>query len=118
MTSESRSVTIFARVVVASPPPLINDKCFLTTFISLIVAPLRSSKRVVRCLSASVTPALEPVSRLDAPPDKSTISRSRGCQMLCQTQKLLSRLKSRTIRNWMGGFEHGDPFESRGCGLS
>ncbi len=100
MTSESKSVTILARVDAASPPPLTNDKCFLTTLISLIVAPLRSSRRVVRCLSASVTPATGAGSRLDAPPDKRTISRSRGVRRCVRSRS--RRVAWRPARSGIG----------------
>ncbi len=70
-------MTIVACVRAASWPPFSQERCFRTALISRIVAPPRRSSLVVRCLSASVTPGSGAGKRLDAPPDRSTSSRSR-----------------------------------------
>jgi len=78
MTSEIMSVTIVACVEAARPPPFSKERCFLTAFSSWMVAPPRRSSRVIRCVSARVTPGTGAGNRLDAPPDNSTNSRSQG----------------------------------------
>src|SRR5438034_2085062 len=75
-TSERMSVSTEAVVAAASRPPLIAERCLRTALTSTIVAPERRSSCVVRCLSASVSPAAGKGRRLEAPPDRSTINRS------------------------------------------
>ena len=70
-TSEIISETTGAgAAAIASRPPLIADRCLRTVFISPIWAPLRSSARLIACLSSSVTPAAGSASSAEPPPGK------------------------------------------------
>ena len=76
-TSEIASVTTRAGCArVASRPPLMRERCFRTVFISVMLAPERSSARVMSCFSSSVIPAAGAIQLADAPPESSTSTRS------------------------------------------
>ncbi|OIQ64665.1 hypothetical protein GALL_537830 [mine drainage metagenome] len=78
-TSEISSVCTGAGAhAAASRPPLIADRWRRTQFISAIVAPLSSSSRLMRCLSASVSPAAGSGSSAEPPPLISAMTWSSG----------------------------------------
>ncbi len=59
-------------------------------------------------LSASVTPATGAGSKLDAPPDRSTIKRSRRPSSAAMAQSLAAAA-GQAIGNGVTGFRHDDP---------
>ena len=70
-TSEIRRLTTLAGcAAAASRPPLIAERCFRTTFIWAMSAPLARSARFTACLSSSVNPGAGSASRADPPPDQ------------------------------------------------
>ncbi len=78
-TSEIISVTTRAGAAAsASRPPLIEDRCLRTQFISPIGAPLRKSARLIACFSSKVMPGAGSASSADAPPDSRHSTRSSG----------------------------------------
>ena len=60
----------------ASQPPLMLDRCFLTVFISLILAPELSSRRVVYCFISSVIGCAGNGSNAEAPPEMTQMIKS------------------------------------------
>ena len=75
--SEISKVTTFAGAQAsARRPPLMSERCFLTQFISEMLAPLLSNLRLICCFSSSVIFLAGKARRAEPPPEIRQITRS------------------------------------------
>ncbi len=99
--SDIASVTHCAgQIVSASRPPLTRERCFLTQFISLMLAPLCSSFVFNIFLSSRLMPSAGRVSRAEPPPE--TRNTTKSSEVRFATSACISRAAAIPASSGMG----------------
>ncbi len=98
MSEMSSETTRAGEAWTASRPPLMDERCLRTVFISVIVAPPRSNAFVMACFSSSDTPGAGIAHSAEPPPDINAITRSSGPRPVTAA---ISRSPAATLR-WSG----------------
>ncbi len=84
-----------------------RERCLRTVLISPMDAPERSSARVSACFSASVSSGAGAIQLAEAPPERSTSTRSSAPRRAGEGEGALGRGQAGGVGNRMAGLDTG-----------